>query len=181
MSKRPVKKTSARRTKAVSAPARQPEVPSIIKRTIDLGREEELVTWNEWMERASLVMKQAVPPEAHDRLAFRLTTGDRRQFIVRQVIAHVARGKCTIGPSRWNEREAICDVITGYMFVGMGEDAHPATMCIPATFIRSLECVLLPESDDEKPAPFGFYKRDDFNVPHERKEVEEVLAEVGAI
>lgn len=183
MPKRPAKSPRTRRSKPAAAAARQPApAGGIIKRTVDLGREEELVTWNEWMERSSQVMKQAVPAESHERLAFRLTTGDRRQFIVRQVIAHVARGKCTIGPSRWNEREAICDVITGYMFAGTGDDGRPSALCIPPTYVRSIECILLPEEEEDQPkAPFGFYKREDFKVPHEKKEVEEVLAAIGPI
>lgn len=167
----------ARSAKSAEADAALSQAP-IVKRSVDLGREEELVTWNEWFERSGQVMQQAVPKEMHERLAFRLTLGDRRQFIVRQVLTHVARGKCTIGPSRWNEREAICDVITGYMFVGRGSDDQPSALCVPPTYIRALECILLPD-ESEQPHPFGFYKRDEVRVPHERKEVEETLVQAA--
>jgi len=152
---------------------------AIIKRTVDLGREEELVTWDEWFSRSMEVMRQAVPDALHERLAFRVSLADGRVFSVRQVVTHVARGKCTIGPSRWNDEEAICDVITGYALLGAGEDSLPAALCVPATMITSIECMLVPSEEDESsenPAPFGFYKRDGIEVPTNRKEVEEPLA-----
>lgn len=157
-------------------PAHSDAPSNLIKRTVDLGREDELVTWNEWMERAMQVMQQAVPAEKHDRLTFRLTLADRRQFNVRQVLAHVARGSCTIGPSRWNEREAICDIITGYMFVGAGDDEQPSALCVPPSFIRAIECVLFEAEESEKTnTPFGFYKREDLHVPLEKRDVTEPL------
>ena len=176
-SKTPRKPTPTKRHVAASpAPASVPAGPPI-KRTVDLGREEELVTWNEWLERSSLAMSKLIPSEQHERLAFRVTLADRRRFIVRQVVSHVARGTCTIAPSRWNEREAICDVITGYMFIGIADDGSPSTLCVPPSVIRALECLLLPEDQPDAPShPFGFYKRDDLSpLPH-RSEVEETFA-----
>lgn len=148
------------------------------KRAVDLHREEELVTWNEWFARSMDVMRRAVPESHHNRLAFRVTLVDGRPFAVKQVLAHVARGRCTIGPSRWNETEAICDVITGYVFLGAGEDELPAAMCVSPATIASVECVLFPEEEDETPrTPFGFYKREGIDTPTQRREVEETLAE----
>lgn len=149
-----------------------------VHRTVDLGREEELVTWNEWLARTMHAMRQIIPSEQHDRLAFRVTLDDTRQFMVRQVLTHVARGTCTIGPSRWNEREAVCDVITGYMFVGAGEDQNPSALGVSPASIASVECVLVPEQhDDEEPTPFGFYKRDGNEPLTEQKEVIETLVQ----
>lgn len=181
MAKRRTKtvKHSARRLRGSGAPAVAPAAlpPVVIKRTVDLGREEELVTWDEWMARSNLAMRHAVPEAMHDRLVFRVTLGDRRRFLVRQVFTHVARGFCTIGPSRWNEREAICDVITGYMLIGMAADGEPSALCVPPTFIRGLECVLMPTDEEQgSRAPFGFYKREDLTLPQQKTEVEEVLA-----
>lgn len=166
--------------------AKSEEPADLIKRTVDLGREEELVTWDEWFKRAMEIMSQAIPkehPQLLERLAFRVSLADGRVFAVRQVLAHVARGKCTIGPSRWNEREAICDVITGYVLVGAGEDEFPSAMCVPPTMIASVECVLVPSDADEaaKPTPFGFYKRDGLDVPTQRKEIEEPLLALSPI
>lgn len=151
----------------------------LIKRTVDLGREEELVTWNEWFGRSMAAMKHAVPKAHHDRLAFRVALADGRVFSVRQVLSHVARGKCTIQPSRWNEREAICDIITGYLFIGVGDDEMPTALCVSPLTISSVECVLVSEDDAEQAhrAPFGFYKREGMDVPTERKEVEETLVQ----
>lgn len=152
-----------------------------IKRTVDLGREEELVTWDEWFGRSIALMKEAIPEKLHDRLAFRVGLADGRVFGVKQVLAHVARGTCTIGPSRWNDREAICDVITGYMLLGAGDDEVPSTLCISPTLIVSVECVLVPEQEDDTPAtPFGFYKREGINIPVERREVEEKYTYMNA-
>lgn len=152
-----------------------------IKRAVDLGREEELVTWDEWFGRSMQVMKRAVPKGRHDRLAFRVALLDGRAFAVKQVITHVARGACTIGPSRWNEREAICDVITGYMFLGADESEMPSTLCVSPASITSVECVLTGEEEDETShTPFGFYKREGIDAPVEVKEVEERFSFVNA-
>lgn len=153
-----------------------PSAPA--KRAVDLGREEQLVTWDEWFARSMSIMKQAVPEPDHARLAYRVTLEDTRSFGVKQVVTHVARGKCTIGPSRWNEREAVCDVITGYLLLGAStDDDLPAALCVPPAEIASVECVLMPagESEDQQ-TPFGFYKREGIDLPTERKEVEELLA-----
>ncbi|MBL8745083.1 MAG: hypothetical protein JNK58_01865 [Phycisphaerae bacterium] len=153
----------------------------MIKRTVDLGREEELVTWDEWFGRSIALMKEAIPDKFHDRLAFRVGLADGRSFGVKQVIAHVARGACTIGPSRWNDREAVCDVVTGYMLMGAGEDEIPSALCVSPVLIISVECVLAPEPEEDSSAtPFGFYKREGIDVPVERKEVEEKFTYVNA-
>lgn len=152
-----------------------------IKRTVDLGREEELVTWDGWFARSMEVMREAVPKLHHDRLAFRVALVDGRIFGVRQVMVHVARGSCSIGPSRWNEREAICDVITGYVLLGAAEDGAPSTLCVSPASISSVECILIPEIEDDTAAtPFGFYKREGIDVPVKRKEVEEKFSFVSA-
>ncbi|MDX2115947.1 MAG: hypothetical protein SFZ24_10080 [Planctomycetota bacterium] len=149
-----------------------------VKRTVDLGRDEELVTWDEWFNRSMAIMRQAVPEKHHDRLAFRISLGDGRTFNVKQVVTHVSRGRCTITSSRWNEREAICDVITGYMLLGADEEGIPAALCVSPSTITSVECLLVPPDDDDPSThtPFGFYKREGIDVSTQRKEVEEPLA-----
>lgn len=132
-------------------------------RVVDLGREDELVTWHEWMHRCETVMQGAVTDEQRPNLAFRVTLMDGRAFAVAHSMTHVARGKCELAPNRWidtdgdgkpDQSEAICDVITGYMFIGVGEDSHPTTLSIPPTEIASVECVYVaPEEESE---PFGF-------------------------
>lgn len=153
----------------------------IIHRTVDLGREEEFITWQDWFGRAMGLMRQVLPEEAHGNLAFRVTLTDGRQFAVRQVLTHVVRGKCTLQPSRWNEQEAVCDVITGYQFLGVGEDQFLTSLTVPPTGIESVECVLVrpggdedSESDTSK-APFGFYKREALALPLEQREIEEKI------
>lgn len=142
----------------------------IVHRIVEVGREEELVTWNEWFARTQHAMKEILPAEKHERLQFRVTLVDGRQFLVRQLMTHLSRGLCTIGPSRWNEREAVCDVITGYLMVGVGEDAELSAISVPPTEILTVECVLVP---DEERAPFGFYAREGVDVPAKRSEVDE--------
>lgn len=131
-------------------------------RTVDLGREEELVTWQEWLGRAMSTMREAVEEPDHDKLVFRITLHDGRAFAARHVLTHVSRGMCSIVPDRWVEDEdathvkghPVCEVITGYMFLGSGEDELPTALCVPPTEIASVECVL-PQTVDE-PEPFGF-------------------------
>ncbi len=150
--------------------ANGPSQSPIVHRIVEVGREEELVTWNEWFARTQHAMKEILPAEKHERLQFRVTLVDGRQFLVRQLMTHMSRGLCTIGPSRWNEREAVCDVITGYLMVGVGEDEELSAISVPPTEILTVECVLVPE---EEKAPFGFYAREGVDVPAKRSEVDE--------
>ena len=131
-------------------------------RIVDLGREDELVTWQEWLGRAMSTMREAVEEPDHDKLVFRITLHDGRAFAAKHVLTHVSRGMCSVVPERWVEDEdathvkgqPVCEVITGYMFLGSGEDELPTALCVPPTEIASVECVL-PETVDE-PEPFGF-------------------------
>lgn len=145
--------------------------PPIVHRVVEVGREEELVTWNEWFARTQHAMKEIVPADKHERLQFRVTLVDGRQFLVRQLMSHVSRGLCTIGPSRWNANEAVCDVITGYLMVGVGDDHELSAISVPPTEIMTVECVLTPGEDER--APFGFYAREGLTVPSKRSEVDE--------
>lgn len=134
-------------------------------RVVDLGREDELVTWHEWMRRCEAVMRDAVAEEQRDHLVFRVTLVDGRAFAVAHSMTHVARGKCELVPNRWADPEAakdskildvevICDVITGYIFVGVGEDNLPTTLGVAPSEILSVECVYV--EPEEEPEPFGF-------------------------
>lgn len=152
---------------------------AISHRTVDLGREEEFVTWQEWFARTMAHMQGAVPAELHERIAFRVSLADGRMFAVRQVMTHVVKGRCSLQASRWSDAEAICDVITGYMFMGVGEDQHMTTLAVPPTEIASVEAVLVGvtagdgEDSDENSSPFGFHKREGLDVPTEQREIEE--------
>lgn len=166
--------------KAPSKPARRSPSPKVragvIHRNVDLGREEEFVTWNEWFARAMAGMVEVLPKADHARLQFRVTLVDGRQLIVRQVLSHVVRGRCTLQESRWSEAEAICDVITGYLLLGVGEDDNFAAVALPPREIMSVECVLAPQDENEAaPTPFGFYKREGLHMPPLRREIEEHL------
>jgi hypothetical protein len=150
-------------------------------RVVDLGREDELVTWHEWLHRCEKVMREALTEEQRATMMFRVTLVDGRSFRVAHSLTHMSRGKCEIGPNRWIDAEEkngapkpgqpkggakstpkmtgprgepICDVITGYMFIGVGEDAMPTTLAVPPAEIASVECVYVkPETESE---PFGF-------------------------
>jgi hypothetical protein len=153
----------------------------ISHRTVDLGREEEFVTWQEWCARTMTHMREVVPAELHERLAFRVTLADGRSFAVRQVLTHVVKGRCSLQASRWSDAEAICDVVTGYMFMGVGDDELMTTVAVPPVDIASVECVLvgvLADEDDpssDTVTPFGFHKREGLDVPTEQREIEEKI------
>lgn len=138
-------------------------------RVVDLGREDELVTWHEWMQRCDAVMRGALTEEQRESVVFRVTLVDGRALAVAHSLTHVAKGKCEIVPNRWVDMElkdsadakgavvggdAICDVITGYMFVGVGEDNLPTTIAVTPTEIETVECVYV--APEEEPEPFGF-------------------------
>lgn len=131
------------------------------QRLLDLGREAELITWNEWFARTASVMTQAAQqsPAIDGIPVFRITLADRRQYLVTYVFTQVARGRCEIGPSRWAAPEGgapapapVCDVITGYILVGRDGNNRPVTVGIPPAMIASVECVLAPAEKE----PFGF-------------------------
>ena len=163
------------------------DAPALISRTVDLGREEELISWQEWFARTMAQMKGVTPDEHHERLAFRVTLADGRQFAVRQVTTHVVKGQCSMEKTRWSDHLAVCNVITGYMLFGMDDDALATTVAVPPAEIASVECVLVPtdeeEAEEESEAkqhsnghvPFGFYSRKALKVPAKTREVEEQL------
>lgn len=159
-------------------PTGQPVVPTtgpalhstgeVVPRSVDLGREDHLVTWGEWFGRSHAAMSSVVPAELHDNLLFRATLTDGRQFLVREIRQHVSRGACTIEKTRWHERDAICDVITGYLLIGNDDHGVPTTVAVLPLEILSVECVLgmpIPPSADpeetqdaEEKRVFGFAK-----------------------
>ncbi len=156
-----------------------------MSRTVDLGREDEYVSWAEWFNRSAALldhMVKAGQAPAGPRV-FRVTLQDGRPFAVMNVQKHIARGKCELVPNRWSETpggtEAICDVITGYTFVGTGSDGRPTVLSVPPIEIASVECVVMvdlagaPGEDGEEGAevPFGFAA---FKKRLETPEVEEV-------
>ncbi len=158
------------------------EVP--VSRTVDLNREDELITWQEWMARSMNQMKQLVPAEHHEKLAFRVTLIDGRTFAIRRFTTYVVKGRCSLEETRWSDQFKTCNVITGYMFYGVGEDMLLSSLCVPPDMIASIECLLVPVIDpdaqgDEQPAvkkiPFGFYPRETLDSPLEQQEVEEEL------
>jgi len=147
-------------------------------RTVDLGREEELVTWQEWFNRSARLMGQLVDGAQREHLIFRVTLHDGRAFAVRQALTHVARGRCLMDPSRWKRTgngsgDVACDVITGYMLVGTGADERPTVVSVPPAEIASVECVLV--EPKEEPEPFGFARSVDMKDRPALEEVEEEL------
>lgn len=163
----------------------QPAGP--LHRTVDLGREEEFVPWRDWFGRTMGEMQQVVPASEHRRLQFRVTLDDGRQFLIRQVLTHVVKGRCSLEKSRWNEAEAVCDVITGYLFMGLDGDGIFSAISVPPRAVASVECVLAPpESEDDgeegkggsvSSEPFGFYKRESIELPPAQREIEEPVGE----
>jgi hypothetical protein len=82
-------------------------------RSIDLGREDELVPWSEWFKRTSASMNQllstvpdaAAQPEGAPKMprwVFRVTLIDGRTFAIHTVSTHLSRGRCFLGDNRWD-------------------------------------------------------------------------------
>ena len=144
-------------------------------RTIDLGREGHLVTWQEWFGRTAQLMAASVAPEQRNYLHFRVTLrGSNHVYAIRRVMTHVSKGACYPDRSRWSAKEmadaknlpeqagttepvgtkAVCNIITGYMLQGFGPDMKPTTLSVTPCQIASVECVLSePKHTGE---PFGF-------------------------
>jgi hypothetical protein len=132
-------------------------------RTVDLGREDHLVTWQEWFARAAEVMTKAVEPEHQDHLLFRVRLKSGAEYMVQNVMTHVAKGACYPDSARWSSQaieddesgsKAVCNVITGYMMMGQGRDNRPMTVSVTPCQIASVECVLV--EPRKEPEPFGF-------------------------
>ena len=144
-------------------------------RTIDLGREGHLVTWQEWFGRTAQLMAMSVSEQQRNHLHFRVTLKDSNvPYAIRRVMTHVAKGACYPDRSRWSAKEmadaknlpeqagttetvgtkAVCNIITGYMLQGFGPDMKPTTLSVTPCQIASVECVLSePKHTGE---PFGF-------------------------
>jgi len=151
-------------------------LPAHHSRAVDLGREEELITWSDWFARSMDAMFSVIEKKERDRLVFRVTLRDGRSFLVTQAHSHMVRGRCTLEKSRWSQQGAVCDIITGYLLIGIGEDELLTAVCVPPREIASVECVLAPQ-EDESPAPFGFYKREGLRLPATQTTVEESLTD----
>lgn len=148
-------------------------------RTVDLGREGHLITWQEWFARTAQLMASSVAPEQRDHLHFRVMLKDSKvPYAIRRVMTHVAKGACMPDRSRWSQAQiasaqslpenagttepvtsgggtkGICNIISGYMLQGFGPDMKPTTLSVTPCQIASVECVLSePKSSGE---PFGF-------------------------
>ncbi|GAB4551234.1 MAG: hypothetical protein Tsb0013_13250 [Phycisphaerales bacterium] len=162
-------------------------------RTVDLGREQHLVTWQEWFGRTAQLMAMSVSEEQRQHLHFRVTLETGQVFAIRRVMTHVAKGACYPDRSRWSAAEiagaatlptaagstkvvgskAVCNVITGYMLQGYGPDMKPTTLSVTPCQIASVECVLSePQHSGE---PFGFAAFHHMKETPEMEEVEETV------
>ena len=83
--------------------------PIHTSRTVDLGREDELVPWAEWFVRSAAMLehlvKQGQAPQGPR--VFRVTLADGRPFAVMSVQKHVARGKCEVVEGEGVARELL--------------------------------------------------------------------------
>ncbi len=142
-------------------------------RHVDLGREDELVTWAEWFQRSADTLESFLASaiaQAKDAGAdtseqlddhgrpfpdaarvFRVSLKDGRTFAVSAVQTHTSRGRCFPGDNdRWAQdsegSKPTCDVITGYTLVGAGPDGRPTALSVPPEHITSVEAVLVPRN-----------------------------------
>ena len=160
-----------------------PETPS---RQVDLGREDFLVPWAQWFQRASAALHQFFPLGEGQKPVFRVTLVDGRMFAITHVQTHVSRGKCFVGTNRWGEKDAVCDVITGYTLAGTGPDRRPMALVLPPDMIASVECVAVSEAEAKKnddegkggdgKEPFGFAAWQTWDGTLQLEEVEELHA-----
>ncbi len=163
-------------------------------RTLDLGREGHLVTWQEWFARTAHLMAKSVSEEQRQHLHFRVTLETGAVYAIRNVMTHVARGACYPDRSRWSQSQmadanslpaaagstetvgtkAVCNIITGYMLQGFGPDQNPTTLSVTPCQIASVECVLSePHTNDAE--PFGFAAFQHMNNTPELTEVDETI------
>ena len=167
-------------------------------RTVDLGREGHLVTWQEWFGRTAHLMAKSVSEEQRQHLHFRITLHTGQVFAIRNVMTHVSRGACYPDRSRWSQTaiadastlpaaagstetvgntsgtRAVCNIITGYMLQGFGPDGRPTTLSVTPCQIASVECVLS-EPKNASSEPFGFAAFQHMKETPELTEVEETV------
>ncbi len=118
------------------------------KPRIDLGRQGEFITWNEWIGRSGEAALKALPEEERDRLRLVVTLKDGRRMRVHSTEVHAH------DPGA----ESPVAVITGYVFVGHYagdfEGESVISLAVPPGMIASVEWVELPEEVDN--GRFGF-------------------------
>ena len=159
--------------------------PTPPSRQVDLGREDALVPWAVWFQRASAALTQFHALADGHKPVFRVTLVDGRMFAVTHVQTHVSRGKCFVGTNRWGETDAVCDVITGYTLAGTGPDMRPMTLVLPPDMIASVECVAVaapsaPDGEDagdkkkDDKEPFGFAAWKEWTGTLQLEEVEDL-------
>jgi len=117
------------------------------KPRIDLGRQADFITWNEWIGRSGEAAHEALPEDERDRLRLVVTLKDGRRLRVHSTQVHAH------DPGE----ESPVAVITGYVFVGhyagdMEGESVISLAVVPA-MIASVEWVELPEDENTR---FGF-------------------------
>ena len=117
------------------------------KPRIDLGRQGDFITWNEWIGRSGEAAHAALPEDERDRLRLVVTLKDGRRLRVHSTQVHAH------DPGE----ESPVAVITGYVFVGHYagdlERESVISVAVPPAMIASVEWVEQPETEDTS---FGF-------------------------
>lgn len=147
--------TQAQNAHANTQPAQQAQNHERRHRAVDLGREDQLVPWSEWFNRTGASMSKVIKPEMRKHMRFRVTLTDGRVYTVRRAMSHVARGRCSLEPTRWDPEGSVCDVITGYQLMGNDPAGNISMLAVTPDMIRCVECVIMRPKDEEK-EPFGF-------------------------
>lgn len=148
-------------------------------RQIDLGREDSLVPWSAWFHRSSKALHQFHGVSEGQKAVFRVTLIDARVFAVTHVQTHVSRGRCFVGENRFGEKDAVCDVITGYTLVGSAADGRPTALVVPPEMLASVECVAVSQPDaqddskEDQTRPFGFAAYQAWDGTLKLEEIEE--------
>ena len=117
------------------------------KPRIDLGRQGEFITWNEWIGRSGEAAHEALPDDERDRLRLVVTLKDGRRMRVHSTQVHAH------DPGE----ESPVAVITGYVFVGHYagdmEGESVISLAVTPAMIATVEWVELPEEENKR---FGF-------------------------
>jgi len=119
------------------------------KPRIDLGRQGELITWNEWIGRAGEAARRHLDEAARDALRLIVTLRDGRRICVSHTEVHAH------DPGEDSPMAAI----TGYVFLGhylnTPHTERVVSIAVPPYAIASVEWNELPEEKDADKT-FGF-------------------------
>ena len=122
------------------------------RRRFDLGRETEMVTWDEWIRRARKSAKRSLSENEHEHLRLIVTLRDGRRF-------RAARTECHTQTISGEEdgKPVEYTAVTGYVFLGHYEgdkdNERLVAIVVQPALIASVEWMEIPVEEERT---FGF-------------------------